>query len=265
MSTNPMMTNPTDAREPGRRRPISAELLKLRTTRAPYVAAVVAGAFAALVPAMATTDPERFGVAPLTTDSLALMLRAPGNVAAGAALIVAILAAAGEHAHGSALTSRLVQPDPRRILAAKVPAAAVMGAAFGVLVEFVALVVGGVGLRLNEVALGPGAADAVAAIGSVLLATTLAAVLGTALGALLRNTAAGVGVALVWVLAIERVLPIVAGDPRVGDWLPGRALDLIVAPREAATITPGVAAGLLVAYAVGLLAVTLAADSHRDA
>ena len=169
---------------------LSGELLKLRTTRSPFVAAAVAGAFAALVAVLATAEPQRFGVAPLTAASLTDLLRAPGHVVAAAALVVGILAGAGEHSHRTVVTSRLAEPDPTRGLAAKVVASAIVGAVIGAIAEGIALGVGVAGLRLNDVALTPFEPANAGAVATVVLAAAVSAALGTGLGSLVRSTAA---------------------------------------------------------------------------
>ena len=161
---------------------LSGELLKFRTTRSPFVAAAAAGAFAALIPTLASADPQRFGVAPLTAASLTDLLRAPGHVVAAAALLVGILAAAGEHTHRTILTSRLAEPDPTRILAAKVLAAAIVGAVIAAVAELIALAVSVVGLRLNDIAVTPFEPANVGAALTVVLAAAVACVVGTGLG-----------------------------------------------------------------------------------
>ena len=242
---------------------LSGELLKFRTTRSPYVAAAAAGAFAALIPTLASADPQRFGVAPLTTASLTDLLRAPGHVVAAAALLVGILAAAGEHTHRTILTSRLAEPDPTRILAAKVLAAAIVGAVIAAVAELIALAVGVVGLRLNDIAVTPFEPANVGAALTVVLAAAVACVVGTGLGALVRSTAAALGIAMVWVFAIENMIPVLAGRADSVTWLPGQALDAVLAP-QSGTLSTGAGWILMLAYGAALLALTATADRRRD-
>lgn len=242
---------------------IAAELLKLRTTRTLLVATCVAVAFAALIPALATGDPDRFGVSPLEPGSLADMMHAPAHVVAGATLIVGILAATSEHTHRTVLSTRLVQPQPARVLAAKVMALAIAGAGIGALAEAAAVAVGSAGLARNGVTVdlpghgGPGAAVAV-----VLLAAGFGA-LGTAIGTIVRNSAAAVGLTLIWALAVENLLPGVMGRADLGRWLPGSTIDHIVTPQPGG-LTPAMAALVLACYT--LIAIVLASfsDTRRD-
>lgn len=242
---------------------ISAELLKVRTTRALYVVMVVVVAFAALIPSLACTDPVKYGVAPLTPASLADLMRAPAQVTGGAALLLGILASAGEYNHRSILTTRLVLPNPLRLLTAKVLAMAAVGAALGTTAETVAAGVGAIGLAANGVELEPLAHGIPGITASVILLVTGYAVLGTAIGTLLRNPTAAVGATLLWVFAIENALPVVTGNPRLSDWMPGNAAHQVLAP-DTSNPTPAAATAILLAITAMLIALAATADTRRD-
>lgn len=242
---------------------ISAELLKIRTTRALYVATVVVAAFAALIPTLACTDPVKFGVAPLTAASLADLLRAPAQVTGGAALLVGILASAGEHSHRTILTTRLVEANPVRVLAAKILALAAVGAALGAAVEAVAVGAGTIGLAANGITVQPLDHGIPGVVATVILLVTGYAVLGTAIGTLLRNTTAAVGATLIWVFAIESVLPTITGNPNLADWMPGNAAQQILAPHTTGP-TPAAASAILLATTAILIALATTADMRRD-
>jgi hypothetical protein len=242
---------------------IAAELLKLRTTRLLLVTACVAVGFAALVPALGSWDPEGFGVAPLTSSSLTDMMRAPAHVVSGAALLLGIVAATSEHAHRSILTTRLVQPDPVRVLAAKAAALGIVGAGIGALAVAAAAVVGAVGLSRHGVSfhlLGDG--RPAVALTVVLLAGGFAT-LGTAVGAIIRSTALAVGTALVWALLIEQALPGLTGEPDLARWLPAGTINQLVAPQSAGP-SPAAAALALIGSIAAAIIVAVISDLRRD-
>ena len=243
---------------------ISAELLKVRTTRALYVATGLVVAFAALIPTLACTDPVKFGVAPLTAASLADLMRAPAQVTGGAALLLGILASSSEYSHRSILTTRLVQANPVRVLAAKVIAMAAVGAVLGATAEAVAAGVGAIGLgRQRRSHWNPSATGVPGITASVILLVAGYAVLGTAIGALLRNTTAAVGGTLIWVFAIEGVLPVVTGNPSLADWMPGNAAQQILTPQTTG-LTPAAATAVLLATTAILITLAATADMRRD-
>jgi hypothetical protein len=242
---------------------ISSELLKVRTTRALYVAAGVVVAFAALIPTLACADPVKYGVAPLTAASLADMMRAPAQVTGGAALLLGILGSASEYSHRTILTTRLVQPNPARVLAAKIIAMAAVGAALGAAAEAVAAGVGAIGLAANGITVEPFGHGIPGVTATAILLVTGYAVLGTAIGTLLRNTTAAVGATLIWVFAIENTLPIVTGNPHLADWMPGNAAQQILTPQTTGP-TPAAAAALLLGTTGLLIALATTADARRD-
>ena len=141
---------------------------------------------------------------------------------------------------------------------------AVVGAALGAIAEAVAAGVGAVGLATNGVALEPLGHGIPGVTATVILLVTGYAVLGTAIGTLLRNTTAAVGGTLIWVFAIENVLPVVTGNPTLADWMPGNAAQQILTP-QATGPTAAVSAGALLLGTTAIL-ITLAAtaDPARD-
>lgn len=244
---------------------ISAELLKLRTTRALWVAAAVVLTITVVLPFFYLMAVESGDAPAMAPSVLTELLRAPAQLAGGAALLVGLLASAGEFRHGTMLTTRLTEPRPTRIFAAKLVALAGVGLLLGVVVEIVAGVVGAVVLGVNEVAVEPWAygAPRVAITVPVLLA--LHAMLGVAIGALLRSTAAAVGATLVWVFVVEGIIPVVSRSPGIVHWLPGGTVHDILATQATAGQPGPVSAGaLLLGYVVAFVAAAAVLDRSRD-
>lgn len=244
---------------------ISAELLKLRTTAALWVGAGVSLVFAAVIAIAASIAPESLGVAPLEPSSLADLMRAPATVTGAAALLVGLLGAAAEFTHGTIVTTRLVEPRAGRVLTAKVVAAGAAGFAVGLAVELVAAVAGVIGLAANGVAIEllANSVPRVALIVPIVVA--LHAVLGVAVGSLFRSTAAAVGAVAAWVFVIEGVVPVVSRRPEIANWLPGGAVDQILAEHTAAgQLPPALAGVVLSAYAAILLMMTVTLDRTRE-
>lgn len=131
-------------------------------------------------------------------ESLAVLVRGPARLAGGAMLLVGLLAAAGEFTHGTVLTARLAEPHPTRVLAAKSIALALVGLAVGALLVVVALGSGALLLSSKDVSVEPLRHGTPGVCGLVVVLMMLHAVLGVAIGSLLRNTAAAVGVVLMW-------------------------------------------------------------------
>ena len=244
---------------------IAAELLKLRTTRALWVATTVAAAFALLVPVLVALRPDGVTIPELTPGSLADLLRAPAQLGGGAMLLVGLLASAGEFRHHTILSTRLVEPRRGRVLAAKMLAIGAVGLVVGVLVEVIAGIGGAVALSVNEVAVEPLSHGVPRVTATVPLLLALHGLAGVAVGALVRSTAGALGATLLWVFVIEGIVPVVTRRPEIGHWLPGGAVqDLVATETAAGALGPWAAAVLLVGYIGALVLATAVLDTRRE-
>jgi ABC-2 type transport system permease protein len=244
---------------------ISAELLKLRTTRAIWVAAAVALIWSLAGPVLVAVAPKGASVPPVVPSTLADVLRGPAVLAGGAMLLVGLLAAAGEFRHGTVLTTRLVQPRASRALGAKLAALAAAGLAVGVVMDVVSGSAGAILLASRGVSIQPlsHGVPQVAVLVPVLLAVHAA--MGVAVGSLLRSTAAAVGTTMVWVFVVEGAVPVLLRRPELTHWLPGGTVPQILA--EQATpgqLAPAAAGLLLIGYVVVLLGAVAAVDRVRE-
>jgi hypothetical protein len=97
---------------------------------------------------------------------------------------------------------------------------------------------------------------------------TLYAVIGAAVGALVKNQTAAVAGALIWVFAVENAIPLLLQNPGLKRWLPGGLSDrlLQVADPIAGTGSAWPALVMFIAVAVvlagGALVATKTADVH---
>jgi ABC-2 type transport system permease protein len=234
---------------------ISAELFKLRTTRGPWIigAALAALAVAALAFFAALIgDP---GQPALLPAALAAVVRSPGRLVGGAALLLGLLLTTAEHRHRTVLTTRLAQPTVRTLVVSKLAAAALAGAVLALAVEML-MFVGGVALLTSrDVPVQPMDHGTPAAVGVVIVVAALHAVAGAGIGELLRNPAVAVGTVLGWSLIAEGVVPVLLQDPQSGRWLPGGAVKSALSaglPNDATILVPAAGLALLAAYAAGL-------------
>ncbi|MCK2239119.1 MULTISPECIES: hypothetical protein [unclassified Crossiella] len=122
----------------------------------------------------------------------------------GAALIAAVgVCAFGlDYQHGTMHTTRLVLRFPARIVAAKAVVAGGLSLVGGVLVTGLAAA----GVLLAGGSPGGGVTHVLLRGVGVLLLALLSGLVGLALGGLLRHTAVGTGVFLVWTLVAETAL-----------------------------------------------------------
>jgi ABC-2 type transport system permease protein len=245
----------------------SAELFKLRTTRGPWVIAVVSVALAAAIVAMVVSLIGDPGQPPLEPGTLAGLARAPGRITGAAAFLLGLLLATAEYRHSTVLTTRLGHPRVPGLLAGKTAAAALAGAVLALVVETV-MVVGGVVLLVSrDVAVQPWQHGLPGAVVAAVVVTALHAVAGVAIGELFRNPALAVGVAFGWAFVVEGILPVVLREPEMVRWLPTGAIRSALAlgqPVTDGSLGPVAGLALLAAYAAGLWLAALARAQRTD-
>jgi ABC-2 type transport system permease protein len=236
---------------------ISTELLKLRSTRSVWIVLVAALAFAVLAVLASTSLAGRDGNPPLSAAWLPDLLRGSGGqLVDGAVLLVWIIVSAGEFRHRTSVTTFLVEPRRLRVVSAKIAAAALTGIAVGLAAEALSAITSAVVLSAHHVPLhwtSPGVRGAVVAVP---LLAALYGVLGVGLGLLVRNVAAGLGVALMWTFVIEGVLPALTRTPGLTRWLPGSVANAFLhgAHSTATTLSAIGALAVLTGYAIVLAA-----------
>jgi ABC-2 type transport system permease protein len=243
---------------------IYAELLKIRTTRMLAGTVGVVLVVAAALPVFYGAAAGSGDLPPLVPESLADMLVAPSRLAGGAVLIIGLLASAGEFRHRTVYTTRLAEPRPLRVLAAKLTAMTVIGLAIGVAVDIVAAGAGAAVLAGDGLAIEPFShgLPRVAVVMPLVLA--LYGVLGVAIGAVLRSTTAAVGAALIWAFVVEAVIPVVTRNPDLVNWLPtGAVREVLSTQPTPGQLAPLAAAALLLGYAVALVAASAALDQRE--
>jgi ABC-2 type transport system permease protein len=244
---------------------IAAELLKLRTTRMLAVCVGVVLLFATALPFIVGSTAGHGAVPALGPSSLADLLRAPAQLTGAAVLLIGLLTAAGEFHHRTIIPARLEEPRTTRLLTAKLVTLGAVGLIVGTAMEIITGVAGAVVLARHRVAVEP-LAHGIPRLAVILPAViAVQGVLGVAIGALLRNTAAAVGATLVWAFIIEGALPILTGQPHLTSWLPSGALrEAISSHTDPGQLVPAAAAALLLTYTTGLIAATVVLDRSRE-
>jgi ABC-2 type transport system permease protein len=208
---------------------IRAEVAKLRTTRTTPVLLAAMVAFAVVTVVYNVSIAGTQGNPPLDADSLRQLIASPSRVTSGAALLVGILALAGEFRHQTITQTLLVTPDRGRMVAAKLAAGILIGLAFAAASTAAVLAVGLPWLTAKGVPIHlTGAVGRMVA--GVLAAAALSGLLGVAVATLVRNQVAAVVGALLWFLVVEGILPVVLRAPTLPRWLPGGATAALTDP-----------------------------------
>ncbi|MDQ3352869.1 MAG: ABC transporter permease subunit [Actinomycetota bacterium] len=240
---------------------VAAEWLKLRTTRLllGMIPAIVAVSLAAVAGTILTRD----GGAPL--ESSEGIRRALSVTGSGAilVLVLGILISAGEYRHGTAADTFLTTPRRHQALIAKLAVGAGVGLAAGAVTSLacvglatVLYIVEGATFPFDDV-------DVWLSLAGILSYTTLFAVLGVALGSLVRNQVLAVASALAWFAVIEHTLVNLAPD--IGRWFPAAAGQAIVRTPLDGLLSPLAGAALLVAYGTAITAAGIRVAATRDA
>ena len=241
---------------------VAAEWLKLRTTR--FLTGLVLAAVALSILAVAGTAlaTDRSNVNLESDEGLRRILSVSGTGAL-VVLLLGVVLAASEYRHGTAADTFLTTPRRQRVVVAKVTVGAAVGAATGVLIAASSLGAAAVVYAVKGAALPWGDALFWGTLVGAVLYSTLFAILGTAVGTLVRNQVLAVAFALAWIAIVEHIL--VNFAPAIGRWLPAAAGQAIVRTPLDDLLPPFGGALVLAAYALGVAAAGVCFTATRDA
>lgn len=236
---------------------VAAELLKIRSTRTivlTTLAGLALAAFLGFANASIAGDPGAAvpGSAAFVEDVLGV-----SAIPAVVALLVGVLAAAGEYQHGAVTSLFLAAPRRAGVCAASAIGSAVAGVVVAVAMVIAASTVAFAITIADGHSLEVDATGATSTVVSLLVAAGLLAASGSFLGSVLRSQVAALVVVVAWALVLETIVDTLVGGG-VREWLPGGLAADLVAGRRA-----GVAAGVLGAW-TSALGASAAVAVRRD-
>ncbi len=241
---------------------LRSELLKQRSTRSSrgLLAAMVGlVAFVVLLHGFGLPT-ENFG---RRSAQLELLFGRGEMLGALFAGLLGAMSITAEFRHGTIRPTLLVTPRRGRVVAAKVWASLLFGAAFGVIAAAVAASVGSVALAARGVAIQLDAGDYMLLLAGGAAAAALWAAIGVGLGAMIRSQVPTLVGLCAWVLFVEGLL---AGDLGVigdiGRFAPG-ALGAAASGQDP-QLAPLLGALLLALYAAAATVAGGAATKRRD-
>lgn len=236
------------------------ESLKLRTVRTPWML-LGAALFVVLagVSGRMAKDPN--------LDDPATAVGAIGHVGLVSlfALVLGVLAVAGEYRHHTATDTYLSTPRRASVVFAKLGVNVLAGAALGIAsaVTAVAATAAWYAALGGTLDLWSGGVWRTAG-GGIAWCAAFAAI-GVGVGALIRNLAGAITAALAWIALVEAVAGELLGD--LGRWLPfrsGTALANLPASGGVEGLGQGQAALALIAYTLLFVALGVSATVRRD-
>lgn len=237
---------------------LRAETRKLATTRsavalvAGAVAVVGLGAFSTSMSASAAALEE-----PLRSQEMYLLT----SINVGLfALIVGIRSFTDEFRHDTIAWTLLSIPDRWRIVAAKSLVSAVVAAVMSLLALVAMTAIAAAVASSTGASVALTSADVTAGAG-LLLAAAAWAVVGTAIGALVRHQVAAIVGAVIWVFAVENLAAGSLGD--AARLLPGAAAHSVAGATAASDLLSAAAGAAVLLGYTAALSITAAIDLER--
>jgi len=236
------------------------ELLKLRTVRMPWILlgasqlVILAGVSGLMVGDPDLADP-------------ATVVEAVGHVGLVSlfALVLGVLAVAGEHRHGTAADTYLSTPRRARVVLAKLGVTVLAGAGLGVLAAVTALAATATWYAALGETPDLWSGEVLRTIGGAVAWCAGFAAIGVGIGALIRNLAGAITTVLVWIALVEGVVGELVGD--LARWLPfrsGTALGNLPAAGGVEGLTQQQGGLALIAYTVLFAVLGISATVWRD-
>jgi heme A synthase len=206
---------------------LMAEVRKLRTMLQTWI---IAGSgiamtlfFVVLILVLATVTPDsaQSGIPPLETDEGVRTLVNQGTLILALVLVLGTLVITSEYRHQTITSTFLAEPRRGRVLSAKFVVSGAVGLVLTAVTAVLVVAIVIVGLAIVDVSISDvGSLVVMPAVG-LTLAGIGYALLGVAVGALVRNQIAALVGALVWVMVID---PLIQGLlPDVGKYTPAGA------------------------------------------
>ena len=178
------------------------------------------------------------------------------------ATLAGLIAVTSEFRYGTIRPTLLFQPRRRVVLAAKLVAAALVGILFAVLCVALAFGVGLAILAARDVEVVLTSGDVLELVSGSVACSLLSAMVGVAVGALIRNQVGAIVAVVAYSFAVDAVL--FAAVPSVGRYLPGKAGDALAGRPVEDLLQPGIGALVLAAWTLALVAAASVRNERSD-
>jgi ABC-2 type transport system permease protein len=258
---------------------VRVELMKLRTVRVTYglilTVALLTGLFAVIESSEAGKTSGTYAVASLTTAAGQTTVTTLTSWSLILAAVLGLIVASGEFRHASATLTYLATPDRKRVLLAKLLAAAFVGAIFGVVAAAVSTGLGIAFIAAHGDHIVLGAAAILGHVAGSVVGAALMAMIGVGLGSLIRSQLVGIIAIFIWALVAESLigglftsirpyLPYTASTTLAGIKLGGAAFGPAHNVKGAAALPFAATAMLLIGVAALLSVLAARTTMRRD-
>jgi ABC-type transport system involved in multi-copper enzyme maturation permease subunit len=270
-------TTPTSSSAPPERRPatfgdaVRAEWIKLTSVRSTWVTLLVAVLLGigvgTLISYLSGSHYATRGIGDRIWDPTAVSFRAI-NIAQLAIAVLGVMVVTSEYSTGMIRASLAAVPRRSRFLASKTLVFTLVALVVGEITAFAAFLLGQAVIGSNAPHTNLGANGVLRAVIGAGLYLAVVGLLASSLGALLRNTAAGISavVALLFVLpGVVQALPDSWRNPVTEFWPTQAGSQIFVIHRDAHTLAAWSGFGVMVLFTAVVVGVAHYAIERRDA
>lgn len=240
-------------------RQLQSELLKLRTTRTMALVALGAAAFTlfgAVVEGVSKTAAE------LARSDAQREMFGAGITAVIFATLAGILVVTAEFRYGTIHPTLLVEPRRRVVLAAKLVAATLAGLLIAAACIAVSYGAGLIILAARGIDADVSGSQTLLAVLGTVGSSALGAILGVAIGTLIRSQAGSIAALAGYALVVDAAL--FAAIPSIGRYLPGKAGDALADRPVDDLLAPGTGAAVLAAWAAVFVVAAMLRNDRSD-
>jgi ABC-2 type transport system permease protein len=238
---------------------LRSELRKLRTTR---TAATLLLAAVALTLLGTSIEAWSSSLEELATGEQQRTVLGAGAVGGFFATLAGLLVVTSEFRYGTIRPTLLVQPRRRIVLLAKLGASALVGVVFAALCVTLSLGGGLAMLAARDVGVAVSTGELIALVLGATIAGALTAMLGVAIGTLIRNQVGAIVAVVAYAFLLDATL--FAALPSIGRFLPGKAGDALAGSSVEHLLTPAVGGAVLVAWTAAFVVAASLRNERTD-
>ncbi len=238
---------------------LRSELLKLRTTSTTAVLLLAASGLTLLAVFLEGLSP---GVRELAKEGTQREMFSAVTSAVLFATFAGVIAVTSEFRYGTIRPTLVIEPRRRLVVGAKLVAAGLTGVAFGVICVGLAFGAGLSLLAARGVDVALTGTHAFNLVAGTIAASALSAMLGVAVGTLIRNQAGAIVAVVAYSVAVDATL--FAAVPALGRWLPGKAGDAIIGLPKDDLLAPAAGALTLLAWTFAFAIAAMLRNDRAD-